>query len=178
MNGTENRISRRVLLQRAIAGAWLAATGALAAEGEGKTPAVISPLMRRVSLYISHALQNPLPDNVTEAAKHHLIDTLSSMISGSRLLPGEKAIAYIKNQGGKPEACVAGSRILTTVVNAALANGMLAQADETDDSHAPSLTHPGCAIVPAALAMAERMQCDGTTLLRAVTLGYDIGTRA
>ena len=53
----------------------------------------------------------------------------------------------------------------------------LAHADETDDSHAPSLTHPGCAIVPAALAMAERKQCDGMTLLGAVTLGYDIGTR-
>ena len=55
---------------------------------------------------------------------------------------------------------------------------MLAHADETDDSHAPSLTHPGCAIVPAALAMAERTRSGGTALLRAVALGYDIGTRA
>ena len=31
---------------------------------------------------------------------------------------------------------------------------MLAHADETDDSHAPSLCYPGCAIVPAALAAA------------------------
>src|SRR6185295_6293544 len=59
----------------------------------------------------------------------------------------------------------------------ALAGGMLAHADETDDSHAPSLTHPGCGIVPAALAMAEREQAGGTALLRAVALGYDIGTR-
>ena len=49
-----------------------------------------------------------------------------------------------------------GSKIVTAAVNAALANGMLAHADETDDSHAPSQTHPGCGIVPAALAMAER----------------------
>jgi 2-methylcitrate dehydratase PrpD len=40
-----------------------------------------------------------------------------------------------------------------SAINAALANGMLAHADETDDSHAPSLTHPGCGIVPAALAI-------------------------
>ena len=70
-----------------------------------------------------------------------------------------------------------GSRIVTTAVNAALANGMLAHADETDDSHAPSLSHPGCAIVPAALAMAERERRNGTALLRAVALGYDIGCR-
>ena len=57
-----------------------------------------------------------------------------------------------------------GSRIITTAVNAALANGMLAHADETDDSHAPSLTHPGCGIVPAALAMAERERRNGAAL--------------
>jgi 2-methylcitrate dehydratase PrpD len=54
---------------------------------------------------------------------------------------------------------------------------MFAHADETDDSHAASLTHPGCAIVPAALAMAERYARSGSELLRAVVLGYDIGTR-
>jgi 2-methylcitrate dehydratase PrpD len=54
---------------------------------------------------------------------------------------------------------------------------MLAHADETDDSHAPSLTHPGCGIVPAALAMAEREQSNGNMFLRAVALGYDVGCR-
>jgi 2-methylcitrate dehydratase PrpD len=72
---------------------------------------------------------------------------------------------------------VIGSGVVTNAANAALANGMLAHADETDDSHAPSLTHPGCGIVPAALAMAERERQSGTTFLRAVALGYDVGCR-
>jgi 2-methylcitrate dehydratase PrpD len=72
---------------------------------------------------------------------------------------------------------VIGSRFITTAQHAALANGMLGHADETDDSHAPSLCHPGCAIVPAALAMAEREGRNGTAFLRAVALGYDVGTR-
>src|SRR6185436_20418509 len=137
----------------------------------------ISPVMTTVANYISGALKKPLPEAVTEVTKHHLLDTLTAMVSGSRLLPGKQAIAYVRAQGGAKEACVPGSRLLTTVVNAALAGGMLAHADETDDSHAPSLTHPGCGIVPAALAMAEREQAGGTALLRAVALGYDIGTR-
>ena len=58
-----------------------------------------------------------------------------------------------------------------------MANGMLAHSDETDDSHAPSHSHPGCAVVPAALAAGEQFGIDGTRLLRAVALGYDIGTR-
>ena len=140
-------------------------------------PDGISTVMQTVARYIVEAAGKPLPDQVTEATKHHLLDTLASMISGSHLPPGEKAIAYIKAQGGTKEASIPGSRIVTTVVNAALAGGMLAHADETDDSHAPSLTHPGCAIIPAALAMAERENASGTALLRAIALGYDISSR-
>jgi 2-methylcitrate dehydratase PrpD len=53
----------------------------------------------------------------------------------------------------------------------------MAHADETDDSHNASRSHPGCAVVPAALATGEELGIDGARFLRAVTLGYDIGTR-
>ena len=56
-----------------------------------------------------------------------------------------------------------------------MANGILAHSDETDDSHAPSGTHPGCAVVPAALAMGEKNDCSGEALLKSVVLGYDVG---
>ena len=137
----------------------------------------ISPVMRRLSGYIAKALRRPLPPAVVEKTKHHILDTIAAMVSGARLAPGKKAIGYVKTLGGVKEACVIGSSIITTAVNAALANGMLAHADETDDSHAPSLTHPGCGIVPAALAMAERERQNGTALIRAVALGYDVGCR-
>ena len=142
-----------------------------------KTKAAISPLMRTLATYMAGAAKKPLPKPVAEKTKHHVLDTVAAMVSGSRLLPGRKAIAYAKTLGGKPEAVVIGSKIVTNAEHAALANGMLAHADETDDSHAPSLSHPGCAIVPAALAMAEREKANGTQLLRAVALGYDVGTR-
>jgi 2-methylcitrate dehydratase PrpD len=137
----------------------------------------ISPVMRRLSAYVSAAGRRPLPAAVVEKTKHHILDTIAAMISGSRLLPGRKGIAYVKGLGGTKEACVIGSRIVTSAANAALANGMSAHADETDDSHAPSLTHPGCGIVPAALAVAEREARSGEALLRAVALGYDICAR-
>ena len=137
----------------------------------------ISPVMSQLSAYIASALRRSLPPAVIEKTKHHILDTLAAMISGSRLAPGMRAIGYVKTLGGVKEACVIGSNIITTAVNAALANGMLAHADETDDSHAPSLTHPGCGIVPAAVAMAERERRNGAALLRAVALGYDVGCR-
>jgi 2-methylcitrate dehydratase PrpD len=116
----------------------------------------LSPVMTQLASYIAQALRKPLPGPVVEKTKHHVLDTLAAMVSGSRLLPGRQAISFVSTLGGAKEACVAGSRIVTSAIHAALANGMAAHADETDDSHAASLTHPGCGVVPGALAMAER----------------------
>jgi 2-methylcitrate dehydratase PrpD len=137
----------------------------------------ISTPTRLLSEYIAGALRRPLPDAVVEKARHHILDTLAAMVSGSRLRPGAVAIGYVGALGGVPEASVVGTRLRTSSVHAALANGMLAHADETDDSHAPSRNHPGCAVVPAALAIAERTHASGERFLRAVVLGYDVCAR-
>ena len=134
-------------------------------------------IMSRLSKYIVEAGGKSLSEAVSEEAKHHILDTTAAMVSGSRLKPGELAIKFVRAQGGTSEAQVIGADFLTTAINAAMANGFMAHADETDDSHAPSLTHPGCAIVPAALAMAERENASGEAFLRAVVLGYDVSSR-
>jgi 2-methylcitrate dehydratase PrpD len=137
----------------------------------------VSPLTQRLSAYIAGALKKPLPEHVTQRAKLHVVDTFAAMISGSRLLPGKRAIAYVKTLGGSRLAGVVGTRIVTTPVLAALANGMFGHADETDDTHPPSLTHPGTSVVPAALAIGEWRQLSGERVLRAIVLGYDLCAR-
>src|ERR1700704_5363246 len=136
-----------------------------------------SPEMNALSTYMSAAGTRALPAEAAEHAKHHLLDTLASMISGSELPPGQAAQRYIREHGGKGATTVVGSALTAAPIDAALANGVMAHADETDDSHNESRSHPGCAVVPAALAVGEEHGIDGTALLRAVTLGYDIGTR-
>src|SRR5918996_125136 len=78
---------------------------------------------------------------------------------------------------GRLAKYMAEARDRTSAVNAALANGMFGHADETDDFHPATKAHPGCSVVPAALAMAEREGRTGTELLNAVTLGYDLCCR-
>jgi len=133
--------------------------------------------MRQVSAYIGSALKRPLPAKVVARAKLHLVDTFAAMISGSRLVPGKRGSAYVKTFGCKPEAGVVGTRIVTSAVHAAFANGMSCHADETDDTHPPSITHPGMTVVPAALAIGERQRLSGSAVLRAMVLGYDICPR-
>ncbi|MGH9691130.1 MAG: MmgE/PrpD family protein [Candidatus Acidiferrales bacterium] len=181
--GNENGfLSRRSLMQRAgllIAASALPPVGAIAeASVSADTPVGgVSAAMIKLSAYMSEAGTHELPGEVVEKAKQHVLDTLAAMISGSELPPGQAALKFARAYGGKEVATVAASNIVCGSIEAAMTNGMLAHSDETDDSHAPSQSHPGCAVVPAALAAGEQFGIDGTHFLRAVTLGYDVGTR-
>ena len=137
----------------------------------------ISPVMARLSSYMAEAKDRALPAEAVEKTKQVVLDTFAAMISGADLPPGKLAINLARIHSGEKVATVAGSNIVCGPIEAALANGMLAHSDETDDSHAPSLSHPGCSVVPVALATAEQFDADGTRFLRAVALGYDIGPR-
>jgi len=142
-----------------------------------QNPSPVSPLMQQLSMYIATALHNPLPERVLERARVHIVDTFAAMISGSRLLPGKRAIDYVKTLGGTAEAGVLGTRMVTSCTQAALANGMFGHADETDDTHPPSLTHPGTSVIPAALAIGEARRLTGLQVMRAIVLGYDVCAR-
>jgi 2-methylcitrate dehydratase PrpD len=106
-----------------------------------------------------------------------IIDTLAAAISGSELPPGQFAITFARTYGGEKISTVMASNVVCGPIEAALVNGMLAHSDETDDTHPPSQSHPGCAVVPAALAVGEKRNIDGPRFMRAVALGYDIGPR-
>jgi 2-methylcitrate dehydratase PrpD len=137
----------------------------------------VSPLMVQLSTYMSAASTHALPDDVIEKAKQHILDTFSAMISGSGLPPGRGALEFARAYGGKEIATVVASNIVCGPIEAAFANGVLAHSDETDDSHGPSRSHPGVSVVPAAFAAGEQYGITGAHFVRAVTLGYDIGTR-
>src|SRR5258706_4573302 len=137
----------------------------------------ISPITSALADYVAQTLDRELPVAVVARTKLHVLDTIAAMVSGSRLKPGAFAARYVESVGGKPQATVIGSRIVTSAVNAAFANGMAAHADETDDSHPAGPFHPGCGSVAAALATAELMGRTCNDVLRAVAVGYDVGTR-
>jgi len=165
----DSMLTRRSLFQCAGLATILARRGISAA--------AISPAMSALSGYMSEAGSRALPGEAIEKTKQHILDTLAAMVSGSELAPGQFAIRYARSHPSEKVATVAASGVVCGPIEAAFANAMLAHSDETDDSHAPSQSHPGCSIVPAALAAGEQFGIDGMHFLRAVALGYDVGTR-
>jgi len=136
-----------------------------------------NPITERIAAYLAEAPVMALTQAVADKAQHHILDSVAAMVSGAALEPGRLAISYARKYGGAPAAVVAGSALRTDVVTAALANGMCAHADETDDFHVASITHPGSAVVPAALVLAEVQNASGARFLRATVAGYDLCCR-
>src|SRR5262245_15991801 len=124
------RLDRRDVIRRGVL-----ALGAAALPSIRLRAQTISPVMATLSGYMAAAKDRPLPPDVVEKAKHHILDTFAAMLSGSELPPGRVALELARTQAGRQSATVVGSNILTGPIDAALVNGVLAHSDETDDSH-------------------------------------------
>jgi len=178
-------VTRRDILQRAslvVAAAALpaAAEAASAQATTFKPPAgpdqPIGEVMTRLSTYMSEARDRALPPKALEQAKWHILDTIAAMVSGSELPAGRAATLFARAYGGEKVATIVADTVVCGPFEAALVNGTLAHADETDDSW-PGGWHPGAGVVPAALAAGEQFGISGGHFVRAVALGYDVGAR-
>jgi len=180
--GGETFLTRRTLVHRA---AWAVAAAAFpwrarlaAQDGSPSVAANISPMMLKLSTYMTEARNSALPDKVLQETKHHILDTFAAMISGSELAPGRMALKFAQAYGGPNICTVVASDVLLGPIEAAIVNGELAHSDETDDDYTGGGAHPGSAIVPATLAIGEKAGISGQHFARAVALGYDVGMRA
>jgi 2-methylcitrate dehydratase PrpD len=165
--------SRRAILQSTglgLVGVAISPVAGLAADN-------VSPVMAKLSAYMSAARDRALPEEVIEKTKQHVLDTFSAIVSGSQLPPGQAALKFARSYGGEKISTVIASNMLCGPIEAAFVNAVQAHSDETDDSHTQSGTHPGCSVIPATLAVGEKFGIDGSHFLRAVALGYDVGPR-
>ena len=134
-------------------------------------------IQQTLTKYISEALTHELPKETQVNTRYHLLDTMIAILTGRLLPPGQKGFEFSKKQGGPQESTLLGNNIKVSAINAGFGNGMAAHANETDDSHTVGRFHPGCAIVPATLAIAEKENSNCEDILKAIALGYDIGVR-
>ena len=174
-------LARRRILQGA-GGLIAAATfppihSASAAQAASASREASADVTGRLARYMVAARERSLPPAVMLECKHRILDTLGAIVSGARMKPGTMALQYVRALGGVEQASVIGSDFRTSAINAALANGMSAHADETDDFEPVTKAHPGCSAVPAALAIGEKEGRSGLEMIRAVALGYDLCCR-
>lgn len=117
----------------------------------------------------------PLPPEVRHAAVRAVVDWVSAVVPGS-VLPVTRIVTEISGNGGGSAGLIPSGHP-AWVRTAALVNGTAAHAAEVDDIYRDALYHPGAPTIAAALAMAEHQDASGDDLLRAITIGYEVGCR-
>jgi 2-methylcitrate dehydratase PrpD len=116
-----------------------------------------------------------LPPEVVELVKLCIIDQIGVQLAISTLPIARVARSFASIQGSGPATVMGGSSAPTEL--AAFANGVSGHAFELDDIHWAAFTHPGAAVVPAALAVCEEVGAPGKSLIEAVTAGYEVMLR-
>lgn len=117
-----------------------------------------------------------LPDEVVAETERSVMDWLGSALAGSLERPAKAVRRVAASLGKSDEATVFPAGRLSAAA-AALANGAASHILEFDDVHKGATLHPAAAIIPAALATAEREHANGEAFLLAVALGYEIALR-
>ncbi|MCA1644970.1 MAG: MmgE/PrpD family protein [Chloroflexi bacterium] len=118
-----------------------------------------------------------LDDQVQVRTRELLLDLIGVALAGSRQPSSPPAVEVAVRLGGQGQASVIGADRRTSAVWAALANGTAAHAVELDDVTTESSLHPGVAVIPAALALAEELGATPAALLEAIVAGYEVTMR-
>ena len=142
-------------------------------------------LTREVAEFVVETDPASLPDDVAELARKSVLDGLGLALSGSVAESGVIVERYLRAQGLGGDTTVIGSRLKVQPRFAAFANGVGVHADDFDDTQLAVqkdrvyglLTHPTAPCLPAALAVAEQLDCSGRELALAYNLGVEVESK-
>jgi 2-methylcitrate dehydratase PrpD len=118
-----------------------------------------------------------LPEAVRASVRQRLLDTIGIAVAATALPTSRAVIAMVDEQGGRGDAEAIGIPARVPAAQAALVNGVLAHSLDYDDTHLPSVLHPSAAVVPAALAAAQRAGAAGGDLVASVAVGLEVCVR-
>lgn len=118
------------------------------------------------------------PDSTIKIAKMAILDNVGNILGAHATKVGS---IYMKVGQDRSDCCtILGTNKKTSLMEASFINGSLAQVldyDDTFEIESLAVSHPGPAVVTAALTTGERQSSSGRDLLKAVILGYEAAIR-
>jgi len=115
-----------------------------------------------------------ISERVLYKARLTLYDFLTVLLVGRKYGILSPIIeTYVKKQKSVEESTCLSLSIKTSAELAALAMGVISHSVELDDGHRYGTAHPAVAIIPASIAVGEKMNATFTDILRSIIIGYD-----
>src|ERR1700749_4686419 len=135
-------------------------------------------LSRDFAAFVANLRYDDLPPAVADRARGVTLQALSSALVAHDMPASRQALALMQDeeQGGKGIASVLCSGAKLTKAGAAFVNAEMILAGGKWDTFR-MLTHPGTAILPAALVAGEITGCSGRELLTGIAAAYEVMER-
>ncbi|MFC4855913.1 MmgE/PrpD family protein [Actinophytocola glycyrrhizae] len=118
-----------------------------------------------------------LPGDVVDKVLAHTLDHLGAALLGATMPWNAVVRRYALAETPDGPATVFGATRTGRPEWAALANATAGHGFEIDDYALPALAHPGCVVVPSALAVAEQHGARGHALITALAAGFEVVLR-
>lgn len=118
-----------------------------------------------------------LPPVTVEKAKEFALDVIGCMIGSSKRPQINILTEVLTAEGGNPRSSVIAHGFKTSMMNAALLNGVSGHALDFDDDHREGTMHPSVAVFPAVFAMGENQHVNGKVFLQSYILGLEVMIR-
>lgn len=134
-------------------------------------------LAQQLGAFAAGTTFDDLPDAVVDSVKMRVLDILGIAVAAADLDTSVAARRWAASQGGNGSAAAVGVPQSLPPNLAAFVNGVLAHSLDYDDTHLPSVLHPSAAVVPAALAAAQRAGANGQQLIHAIAVGLETCVR-
>lgn len=132
---------------------------------------------RKLAEFCASVSLERLPAEVIDKTKLCILDFFANVYGSLELEAVSGVVSYIRSLGGPETATALGCGFKTGIHNAAFLNGTTAEAIEGQDGLRFGGNHPGTAVIPAALAVAEDRGLGGREVIEAVVAGYEAAGR-
>ncbi|MFO0254328.1 MAG: MmgE/PrpD family protein [Betaproteobacteria bacterium] len=132
---------------------------------------------RKLAGHVASISISQLNANVVQAFRRALLDYLTCAIAGAGMQSSRIVLDYLQSWDQAREACVIGAGRRLSAQNAAFVNGTSAHGLDLDDGMTRGSVHPGGAVFPALLAMAEKLGSKAEDIIAAGVAAYDITLR-
>ena len=106
-------------------------------------------------------------------ARQVVLDFIGTMLGGYQTELGQLASDYAAQMLPGDDASIVGDGRRSTTEGSAWANAVMGKFLGMDDSHSTA-GHVASQLVPAALALGEKLQLSGQQVITALAVGYDV----
>lgn len=127
--------------------------------------------------YIAGSQTAPLPEDIRELGRRHLLDSLAAAVACRDLEPAVLGREFSAAQSGGGPAPVLATHEKRALLDAVFASGMTVHGAEINDFCPSAFTQPSASVVPVVMCLGSARGVSGDAALRALIAGYEVSCR-